>query len=44
MMVFLFQSKIPSEESIGAMSGEKLTDEEVLASHKIIPLPKGEPR
>ena len=28
---------------ICAMSGEKLTDEEVLASHKIIPL-RGEPR
>ena len=31
------------EESAGGMSGEKLTDEEVLASHKIIPL-HGEPR
>ena len=31
------------EESAGAMLGEKLTDEEVLAAHKIIPL-RGEPR
>ena len=42
LSVFISEGN-PLEESAGAMSGEKLTDEEVLASHKIIPL-RGEPR
>ena len=33
----------PSEKLGSTMSGEKLTDEEVLAAHKIVPL-CGEPR